>query len=87
MLDCSIRMALCCSALTIFDVRLLNGGVTMRLRLVDRGAQYRHSAVDLDWLSSEKRSEKISMGTLKTSMDDLTGKAAPVERQGSRKGW
>src|ERR1700730_12283249 len=24
MLDCSIRMALCCSALTIFDVRLLN---------------------------------------------------------------
>jgi hypothetical protein len=30
----------------------------MRLRLVDRGAQYRHSAVDLDWPSSEKRSEK-----------------------------
>ena len=40
MLDCSIRMAVCCSMLTIFDVRLLKGGVTMRLRLVDRGAQY-----------------------------------------------
>src|SRR3984893_15916588 len=38
MLDCSIRMAVCCSALTIFDVRLLKGGVTMRLRLVDLGA-------------------------------------------------
>jgi hypothetical protein len=37
MLDCSIRMALCCSVLMIFDVRLLNGGVTMRLRLVDVG--------------------------------------------------
>jgi hypothetical protein len=30
--------------------------------------------------------KKISMGTLKTSMDDLMGKAAPVERQGSPKG-
>jgi hypothetical protein len=29
--------------------------------------------------------KKIWMGTLKTSMDDLTGKAAPVERQGSEK--
>jgi hypothetical protein len=38
MLDCSIRMSVCCSALTIFDVRLLKGGVTMRLRLVDLGA-------------------------------------------------
>jgi len=76
MLDCSIRMALCCSALTIFDVRLLTGGVTMRLRLVDRGPQYRHSAVDLDWLSSEKRSKKMATGTRRTSIDDLKGKAS-----------
>ncbi len=35
-----------------------------RLRLVDRRAQYRNSAVDLDWLSSGKRTEKnISTGS------------------------
>jgi hypothetical protein len=34
----------------------------MRLRLVDRGAQYRHSAVDLDWLSSGKRTENCIDG-------------------------
>ena len=49
-------------------------------------AQYRHSAVDLDRLRSGKRSEKISMGTRKTSVDDLIGKATPVERHGLPKG-
>ncbi len=34
----------------------------MRLRLVDPRAQYRHSVVDLDRLSSEKRSEKYIDG-------------------------
>jgi hypothetical protein len=86
MLDCSIRMALCCSALTIFDVRLLNGGVTMRLRLVDREAQYRHSAVDLDWLSLRSVVKKIFDGNPKNIHGRLAGKAAPVERQGSPKG-
>jgi hypothetical protein len=49
-------------------------------------AQYRHSAVDLDRVSSGKRSEKISIGTRKTSVDDLTGKATLVERHGLPKG-
>ena len=40
-------------------------------------AQHRHSAVDLDRLSSGKGGEKISMGTRKTSIDDLKGKATP----------
>jgi hypothetical protein len=39
-----------------------------------------------DWPSSGKRSEKISMGTRKTSVDDLIGKATPVERHGLPKG-
>jgi len=50
-------------------------------------AQYWHSAVDLDRLSSGKRNEKISMGTRITSVDDLIGKTTPVEKHGLPEGW
>jgi hypothetical protein len=50
------------------------------------GLQYPHSAVDLDWFGSEKRSEKnASTGTRITSIDDLIEKATPWRATGSQR--